>query len=182
MNRFKVRPQYLLGIGFLIVAVANVMTAQVLTTDSVFGTFVFPLVFGGIGFGMLFVPLAVSILMAVKGPETQKATSLMSLFQQLGGSISTAVLVTLLDRRGAFHQENLAGSINLANPAVQRALEAHAPIGTLAGIVSQQAATMAFADAFYFLGIVTLILTPLVLLLRPPRNAAPVAGHAVAME
>jgi DHA2 family multidrug resistance protein len=182
MNRFKVRPQYLLGIGFLIVAVANVMTAQVLTTDSVFGTFVFPLVFGGIGFGMLFVPLAVSILMAVKGPETQKATSLMSLFQQLGGSISTAVLVTLLDRRGAFHQENLASSINLANPAVQRALEAHAPIGTLAGIVSQQAATMAFADAFYFLGIVTLILTPLVLLLRPPRNAAPVAGHAVAME
>jgi len=42
--------------------------------------------------------------------DTQKATSLLSLFQQLGGSISTAVLVTLLDRRGAFHQDHLASS------------------------------------------------------------------------
>jgi DHA2 family multidrug resistance protein len=181
MNRFKVRPQILLGVGFLIVALANVLTAQVLTTQSVFVTFVFPLVFGGLGFGMLFVPLAVSILSSVKGADTQKATSLLSLCQQLGGSISTAVLVTLLDRRGAFHLDVLAASINLGSPAVQRAMQAHAPLGTIAGIVAQQASAMAFADAFYFLGIVTLVLTPLVFLLRPPK-AASAAGHAVAME
>ena len=94
----------LLAIGFIIVAIANVMTAQVLTTQSVFATFVFPLVLGGLGFGMLFVPLSVTVLSSVHGPDTQKATSLQNLFQQLGGSISTALLVTLLDRRGAFHK------------------------------------------------------------------------------
>lgn len=181
MNRFKVRPQILLATGFLIVALANVLTADVLTTNSVFGTFVFPLVFGGIGFGMIFVPLAVSVLSSVKGPDTQKATSLLSLFQQLGGSISTAVLVTLLDRRGAFHQDNLAASVNLARPAVQHALSAHAPLAKILGLVVQQATTMSFADAFYFLGIVTLVLTPLVLLLRPPKAASP-APAAIAME
>ncbi len=178
LNRAKVRPQILLGIGFIIVAIANVQTAQVLTTDSTFGTFVFPLVFGGIGFGMLFVPLAVSVLSSVQGIETQKATSLLSLCQQLGGSVSTAIMVTLLDRRGAFHLDNLAGTITLSHPAVQRAIEAHAALANVAGVVNQQATTLAFADAFYILGIVTFVLSPLVILLRPPKAAAP---HPVSM-
>ncbi|HET7815074.1 MAG TPA: DHA2 family efflux MFS transporter permease subunit [Candidatus Baltobacteraceae bacterium] len=178
LNRFKVRPQVLLGIGFIIVALANVLTARVLTTSSEFMTFVFPLVLGGVGFGMLFVPLAVAVLSSVKGFETQKATSLLSLCQQLGGSLSTAILVTLLDRRGALHQDALSASINLARPPVQHALAAHAQLGTLAGLVQQQALAMAFGDAFYMLGAVTLVLTPLVLLLRTPKQAR--AGHAVA--
>jgi len=32
------------------------------------------------------------------------------------------------------------------------------------------------------LGVVTLVLSPLVLLLRPPKAAAPAAAHAVALE
>jgi len=185
MNRFKVPRQVLLGLGFIIVGVANVLTAQVLTSGSDFGTFVFPLAFGGIGFGMIFVPLAVSVLSSVQGPDTQKATSLLSLFQQLGGSIATAVLVTMLDRRGAFHLDALAGHVTLAAPAVQRALAAHAPITLVAGVVQREASTMAFADAFYMLAAVTFILTPLVLLLRAPaaaRAAGPPAGHAIAVE
>ncbi|HTX57621.1 MAG TPA: DHA2 family efflux MFS transporter permease subunit [Candidatus Acidoferrales bacterium] len=185
LNRFKVRPQVLLIVGFLIVAYANIVTARVLTTDSVFATFVFPLVIGGIGFGMIFVPLAVTVLSSVQGIETQKATSLMNLCQQLGGSVSTAVLVTLLDRRSAFHQSQLAAEINLTRPAVQHALAAHAPLTAMAQVVAQQASTMAFADAFYMLGAVTLVLTPLVFLLRRPRAAAAThapAAHAVALE
>ena len=181
LNRFKVRPQILLGTGFIIVAIANILTAGVLTTDSTFTTFVFPLVFGGIGFGMLFVPLAVSVLSSVHGADTQKATSLLSLCQQLGGSTATAILVTLLDRRGAFHLDNLAGSITLAHPAVQRAIAAHAPLANVAGLVNQQATTMAFADAFYVLGIVTFILSPLVILLRPAKAGA-TAPVALAAE
>jgi MFS transporter, DHA2 family, multidrug resistance protein len=183
MNRFKIRAQVLLAIGFIIVAIANFQTAAVLTTDSVFSTFLWPLIFGGIGFGMLFVPLSVTVLSSVQGFETQKATSLQNLCQQLGGSISTAVLVTLLDRRGAFHQDQLAASVNLASPAVQQAMAAHAQLSTVAGLVSAQANTLAFADAFYFLGVVTLILTPLVLFLRPPKTAARApAAHAIAAE
>lgn len=180
LSRFKLKPQVLLAAGFVIVAIANVITAQVLTTQSAFGTFVFPLFLGGVGFGMLFVPLSVAVLTSVQGIDTQKATSLLSLCQQLGGSISTATLVTLLDRRGAMHQDALAANVNLARPAVQHVIQMHGSFSTVAGVVAQQASTMAFADAFYVLGIVTLILTPLVILLRAPK-AAP-AAHAVAME
>ena len=172
LNRFKIRPQILLGIGFLIVAIANVQTAFVLTTDSDFATFLFPLIFGGLGFGMLFVPLAVSVLSSVQGADTQKATSLLSLCQQLGGSISTALLVTLLDRRGAFHRDVLRGNITLSRPIAQHVTAVHNALPQVAGLVAQQAATLSFADAFLFLGAITLVLTPLVFLLRPPKGGS----------
>ncbi|MBV8153386.1 MAG: DHA2 family efflux MFS transporter permease subunit [Candidatus Eremiobacteraeota bacterium] len=180
LSRLHVRPPILLAAGFVLVGIANFLTAQVLTTDSVFGTFVFPLVLGGLGFGMLFVPLSVAVLSSVQGADTQKATSLLSLCQQLGGSISTAFLVTLLDRRGAQHLDTLAGSVTLRQPAVQHAIAQQAPLARLAAVVGQQASTMAFADAFFVLGVVTLVLTPLVLLLRSPRG--PAVRAAPAME
>jgi MFS transporter, DHA2 family, multidrug resistance protein len=174
LSRFHVRPQVLLATGFILVAIANFNNAAVLTTNSAFVTFVFPLALGGLGFGMLFVPLSVAVLGSVQGAETQKATSMLSLCQQLGGSISTATLVTLLDRRGALHLDVLAGNVNLSAPAVQSALQHQAPLSQLAAAVAQQASTLAFADAFYVLGGITLLLTPLVLLLRTRR--APLAA------
>ncbi|HEV3153510.1 MAG TPA: DHA2 family efflux MFS transporter permease subunit [Candidatus Baltobacteraceae bacterium] len=168
LNRFHVPPRVLLAVGFIIVAIANVMQALVTTTQSTFWTFGWPLVIGGAGFGMLFLPLSIAVLSSVRGADTQKATALISLCQQLGGSISTACLVTLLDRRGALHQSDLAGTITLRSPAVNAAIAHHAPLQQLYGIVVQQSTTMAFADAFVFLGAITLLLTPMVLLLRTP--------------
>jgi hypothetical protein len=55
---------------------------------------------------------------------------------------------------------------------VQAALAHHAPLTSIAQVVTQQSATMAFADAFAFLAGITLLLTPVVLLLRTPKAAA----------
>ena len=91
--------------------------------------------------------------------------------------------MTLLDRRGALHLDSLAGTVTLQSTAVANALQHQGAIGVLSGLVNQQAATMAFADAFFFLGIVAAVVIPLVFLLRGPRGAAapPAAAH-VAME
>jgi len=172
LNRLHVQPRILLGIGFVLIAIANYLNAAVITTNSTFATFVFVLVLGGLGFGMLFVPLSVTVLQSVHGADTQKATSLLSLCQQLGGSISTATLVTLLDSRNALHLDRLASEITFRRQAVSLYLQHHAPLGRLAGIVQQQALTMAFADAFVFLAVVTIVLTPLVVLLRPAKQSA----------
>lgn len=80
--------------------------------------------------------------------------------------------MTLLDRRGALHLDHLSGSINLARIPVQQALSAHARLSTIGGLVQQQAQALAFGDAFYMLGAVTLVLMPLVFLLRAPKRAS----------
>jgi len=179
LNRFHVPPRILLGIGFIVVAIANAMQSLVTTTDSGFWTFLWPLAIGGAGFGMLFLPLSVAVLSSVQGVDTQKATSLISLCQQLGGSISTAMLVTLLDRRSALHQSNLAAAITLRNAQLHQALAHHATLGSIYGLIVQQAQTMAFADAFVFLAAITVLLTPMVLFLRTPKRVmAPAAAAA----
>jgi hypothetical protein len=86
------------------------------------------------------------------------------------------MLVTLLDRRSALHQSNLAGEITLRNTQLHAALANHASLAKIATIVVQQAQTMAFADAFIFLAAITLLLTPMVLLLRTPKRATPLAA------
>ena len=176
LNRLKLNPRILLGIGFILVAIANCLQAQVTTSQSDFWTFWIPLALGGVGFSQLLAPLSVAVLSTVRGIDTAKASSLLSLSQQLGGSLSTAVLVTMLDRRAAFHQSMLAAGITHANSSVQRILLSAGPEGLqrIYAVVVREANTLAFADAFWMLGLVAFLLAPLVLLIRTQRAAEPV--------
>lgn len=174
INRLKINPRFLLGTGFLLVVVANVMQAQVTTSGADFWTFWLPLALGGVGFSQLLAPLSVAVLSSVEGADTAKASSLLSLSQQLGGSISAAILVTILDRRTAEHQTAIASRLTLANPAVFRLGHAPHALSALYGIAVREATTLAFADAFWALAAVTLVLTPLVLLLKTRKLQGPI--------
>ncbi len=181
LGRLRIKPRLLLIAGFALVALANVLQARITTSTADFWTFWFPLALGGFGFSQLFTPLTVSVLSAVRGADTPKATSLQNLAQQLGGSISTAMLVTLIDRRGAFHASHLAAAITTAHPAVTAFL-AHGTLAQLASLVRIQATTLAYADAFYLLGGAAALAIPLVLLLRSPGangSGSPAAGERI---
>jgi DHA2 family multidrug resistance protein len=144
--RFKVRPAVLIGVGFLLVAISSFQIAAATTTEAQFWTFGPGLALGGFGFGLIFVPLSTSVLATVNGPDTSKASSMLSLWQQLGASFSTAVLVTIIDHRAQFHQDRLAATVNLARATITSFLHAGS-LQQLASIVQQQATTLAFADA-----------------------------------
>ena len=98
---FQDKPPILLGIGFLIITIANFQTAGVITTDSTFGRSCSHSSSAALG----------SVCSSCRsrspysqlGPGSGYAESDLAhnLCQQLGGSIATALLVTLLDRRGA---------------------------------------------------------------------------------
>jgi DHA2 family multidrug resistance protein len=169
LGRLKVNPRYLLASGFLLVVASYVLQAQVTTSTADFWTFWFPLALGGFGFSQLFVPLLVTVLSSVHGLDTAKASALVSLSQQLGGSISTAAVVTSLAQRDALHYSSLAQGVTLRNPAVAGLVQHGASLGSLYGIVVQQAQTLAYADTFLMIGFITLCLTPCVLLLRSQR-------------
>ncbi len=169
LSRLKVNPRILLASGFLLVVASYVLQAQVTTSTADFWTFWFPLALGGFGFSQLFVPLLVTVLSSVHGLDTAKASALVSLSQQLGGSISTAAVVTSLAQRDALHYSSLAQGVTLRNPAVAGLVQHGASLGSLYGLVVQQAQTLAYADTFLMIGFITLCLTPCVLLLRSQR-------------
>ena len=182
VGRGKLPAWISLGIGFLALSLSNYMQALDTTSISDFWTFTAAQIIGGLALGMLFVPISIAVLSAVQQDVAPKAVAFTSLSVQLGGSISTAILVTLLDRRAAAHLSDLAGNATLRNPAVMEFLNHHLPLAQLFGIINRQAVTLAYADAMMFLALLSLVLAPLVLFLRgtqgPSRAHEPVAIEA----
>jgi MFS transporter, DHA2 family, multidrug resistance protein len=76
------------------------------------------------------------------------------------------------------------GSSAWHNPAVAAAYGVHTPSGAalLDGAVTQQAAMIAYIDDFWFMLFLTVFVTPLLLLIRPPRRGAIVADPQAVMD
>jgi DHA2 family multidrug resistance protein len=171
------------AIGFILLGVSNWILAGVTTPQSQFGTFIVCLIVSGIGLSQIFVPLSIAVIGGVPDKEVPATSAFFNLSRQVGGSIATAVLVTLLVRGTTAHQTELAASINLhsAPTAIylqQNGGEHSTPaLTTLQGLVEGQAAVLSYADTSRWTAIITIALAPLVLLLNKPR----LDGH-VAVE
>jgi MFS transporter, DHA2 family, multidrug resistance protein len=167
----KIDTRILLGIGFVGLAISNVWLGAVTTSNSPFWTLAVPVMFAGFGLALLWIPLSVAVLSAVPQAIAPNATAFIQLSLQLGGSISTAALVTFLAHREAFHQTILAGNATLANVAVRHMVQTGG-LATLYQTILQEANTMSYADASHVLGILTLCCAPLVLVMERARRQA----------
>jgi MFS transporter, DHA2 family, multidrug resistance protein len=172
-GRGVVDPRISVGLGFVLLAISNWMLANVTTPQSEFGNLILPLIVSGIGLSQIFVPLSVAVLGSVPDAAVPSTTAFFNLSRQVGGSIATAVLITLLVRGMTVHQTELAATQTLQNPATAQYLAASQSSGNslqrLGNLVTSQAAVQSYADTSRWVAIITLSLAPLVLLLNKPR-------------
>jgi len=170
---FHVPTRFILMTGFVLVGIGGVLFSTATTSVSEFWTFGWALAIGGFGFGLLFAPLSSAVLSTVTGPDIGKASSLLSLSQQLGASFSTAIMVTLIDHRLSFHYATLASDTTLGHVAVASFLHAGGSVAAIAAIVQREATTLAFADANLIGGLAAALALPLAFAFRPrPGTAA----------
>jgi DHA2 family multidrug resistance protein len=168
----KIDPRMLLIVGFVMVGISQFWIAHITTSNADFGTFVLPNIVSGFGLAMLFIPISIAILNNLAPPIIPKAAAFQSLSQQLGGSISTAALVTLLAQRNAFHQDALSQFIAPAYAPVASFLAQHGSLSALYGNVLNQASVMSFADCQFVLGVLAFVLLPLVFVLPKKKSGA----------
>jgi len=170
------------GVGFILLAVSNWILAGITTPQSDFGTFVVCLILSGMGLSQIFVPLSIAVIGGVPDKEVPSTSAFFNLSRQVGGSIATAVLVTLLVRGQTAHQTQLASAQTLQHMPTAIFLQDNGgpssttALANLEGIVSAQALVQSYADTSRAVAVITIILAPLVLLLNKPRV------HAVAAE
>ncbi|HEU5259426.1 MAG TPA: hypothetical protein VFU28_25745, partial [Vicinamibacterales bacterium] len=125
--------------------------------------------------------------------KNNKASSLINLFRNLGGSFGVAFVATLLARRSQFHQSVLGAHISAHHPAAAATLRgitgkliasglptsdalSHAR-ALIYAIVQKQSALLASLDVFWLLCLLALTAIPLALLIRNFRHDAPAGGH-----
>jgi DHA2 family multidrug resistance protein len=118
---------------------------------------------------MLFIPLLIAVQTATTAEDAPQASSFITLAFQLGGSIASALLVTLIDRRADFHEDMVRASITLARPVVRSALQVISP-QQLAAMAAAQAQTLAFADVAYAAALLAALLVPIVFLLQRSQH------------
>lgn len=171
------------AIGFVLLGISNWVLAGITTPQSDFGTFVVSLILSGIGLSQIFVPLSIAVLGGVPDKDVPSTSAFFNLSRQVGGSIATAILVTLLVRGITTHQTELAATATLSRPATAQYIAANggessrnALIGLESQVV-QQAVVQSYADTSRWVAIITIALSPLVLLLNKPRLGAQIVAE-----
>ncbi|MDQ6925880.1 MAG: DHA2 family efflux MFS transporter permease subunit [Candidatus Eremiobacteraeota bacterium] len=172
----RIDTRILLVTGFALIGASQIWLGYITTSQNDFNSLLGPAIMAGVGLGLLFVPLSIAVLSAIPPEMVPKAASFQSLSLQLGGSFSTAALITLLARRNAFHQAVLSETATPDNSALQILIQhthsATAALTNLYGLILQQSTVMAYADAQWALGALTFFLLPLVFVLPRRRKGA----------
>ncbi len=171
------------ALGFVLLGVSNWILAGVTTPQSQFGTFILSLIISGIGLSQIFVPLSIAVLGGVPDKEVPATSAFFNLSRQVGGSIATAILVTLLVRGTTSHQTQLASAITLHDQPTANYLRQNGgerdtnALVQLENIVESQAIVQSYADTSRWVAIISIALAPLVLLLNKPRLGGPIPAE-----
>jgi DHA2 family multidrug resistance protein len=111
----RVDPRLIIAGGALLFAFAA-HQLSLITGESGAHDFFWPLVFRGIGLGMMFVPLTTITLAELDPPELPQGVGLYSFFRQLGGSLGIAVIATLVTRYTAQYRAVLGEHVAANDP------------------------------------------------------------------
>jgi len=182
----RIDARLVLGTGSVIVGAATLTLAQININTAAYDMF-WPLLFRGLGMGMIFIPLSVATLGPVPKRDIASAAAFFNLNRQLGGSIGIALLATLLEKRQVFHYNILAENVSRFGVATQQylfnlqhALQARginpataeqASYGMLTRLVKIQAMILSFEDVLLLVGLLFMSVLVLVFFLHGGNHA-----------
>jgi DHA2 family multidrug resistance protein len=150
---------------------------------------VWPGVIQGFGLGLVFVPLSSATFATLAPHMRAQGTAMYSLIRNIGSSIGISLVQTLLVRNTQIAHASLTEQVNIANPSLQDpALAAFYNLGSATGPgvlnleVSRQASMIAYLDDYWLMLLATLLVIPMLFLIRPARKEQPVEIDHAAME
>jgi len=190
-KRPLVDPRILIACGIALFAVSMWKMGH-LTTTAGEADVRWALVVRGFGLGLLFTPINNVAYASLEPHEAQQAAGLINLSRQLGGAFGIALLVNYVTKHLELHRADLVSNIVVGNPATDLRLQMltagflrsgmdalHAKQAALAAMsaqVSQQAAMLSYNDAWMYILLVFVCVSPAILLLRRPAHAVAAAG------
>jgi MFS transporter, DHA2 family, multidrug resistance protein len=130
----------------------------------------------GMGIGFVSVPLTTVSFSTLDARLRPDGTAIFSLFRNIGSSIGISVMETLTTRNAVRFHSQLAENVNIANPAVVSGLPPAYDLSTMAGAaalnaeVTRQASFIAYLNDFRIMMLATLVVLPLLLLMRQRRS------------
>ncbi|MGC9222503.1 MAG: DHA2 family efflux MFS transporter permease subunit [Terracidiphilus sp.] len=194
MSHFDSRA--LLAVGLGIFALSTFSLSRI-NLGIAMSNVIWPNFWNGFGGGFVFVPLTTLAMGRLRKQEMGNAAGIYNLVRNIGGSIGIAALTASQVRGSQIHQSYLGAHLNAGNPVAAGALRElgsrfqtggadavlshREALGAVYRSLQQQAAVLAYADNFRFLGYLALACIPLALLLKRPEPGSK-SRHEVVAE
>jgi MFS transporter, DHA2 family, multidrug resistance protein len=189
----KVQARRLIAFGWLCLALAMFYSTKRIDLQIGFSTALWLRVAQVFGMGFLFVPITLVAYIGIPPEKNNAVSGIVNFMRNIGSSVGTSLVTTLLARRAQFHQEILVGHVSATNPRLQGAviglsqrlansgLDKHTAQLTayarIYQVVQAQASAAAYIDTFKVLAVGSAIMIFLAFALK--KND-PGGGHVVA--
>ncbi len=175
-----VQARYLMAFGWAALTLAMFYSTQRIDLQMSFASATWLRIAQYVPMGFIFIPATMVAYLGLPREKSNAVAGLINFVRNIGASIGTSVVTTVLARRAQFHQVMLSDSTGLANGVFQNSTAVlagrlHSPAGAAAqgsayarlyGTMLSQASTLSYIDTFWLLGIATGIMFLLSFLLR----------------
>jgi DHA2 family multidrug resistance protein len=189
----KFQARYLIAFGWLALSVAMFYSTKRIDLQISFSAATLLRIAQVIGLGFLFVPITLVAYIGISPEKNNAVAGIVNFMRNMGSSVGTSLVTTLIARRSQFHQARLVGYARPDNPNFQNAAnglaqriansgvsphDAHAvAIARIYQNVQAQAASLAYVDVFMVLAVGAAIMFCLSFALK--KNDPGGGGHVV---
>jgi len=190
----KIPAKYIMAFGWVCLAFGMYYSTRGLDLEISFGAASRLRIVQAFGLGFLFVPINLSAYVGVPAEKGNNVSGLVNFMRNIGSSVGTSMVTTLLARRAQFHQSMLASHATRYDPAFRNQLSglsrqllhsgSSAPdaqreaYGRLYRLLQVQSQTLAYIDTFMVLAILAGVMFLLAFIVR--KNDPAGGGHVVA--
>jgi MFS transporter, DHA2 family, multidrug resistance protein len=170
----KVQARYLIAFGWLALCVAMYFSTQMLDLQISFRTASIMRVIQVVGIGFLFVPVTLVSYVGMPPEKSNSIAGLLNFMRNIGSSIGTSMVTTLIARRSQVHQAYLVSHVTSGSSTFSLSVTSLAHRLNVAGLEANlarqqavariyretiaQATTLAYIDTFAILAVVAAIM------------------------
>jgi DHA2 family multidrug resistance protein len=144
----KVPAKYIMAFGWVCLAFGMYYSAQRLNLLISFGAASRLRIAQAVGLGFLFVPISLSAYTGIPAEKGNSVSGLVNFMRNIGSSVGTSMVTTLLARRAQVHQSMLSAHANNYEPVFRDQLSGLAAQLNHAGATVPDAQVQAFARSY----------------------------------
>jgi len=144
----KIQARRLIAFGWLALSIAMFYSTKRIDLQISFGAATWLRIAQVIGLGFLFVPITLVAYIGIAPEKNNAVAGIVNFMRNMGSSVGTSLVTTLIARRSQFHQARLVEHVRVDNPNFMNSAKGLAQHFATAGVGKQEAQATAYARIY----------------------------------
>src|ERR1700758_1019286 len=183
----RIQARYLMAFGWAVLTIAMFFSTRRVDLQISFASATWLRIAQYVPIGFIFIPATMAAYLGIQQEKSNAVAGLVNFVRNMGSSVGTSAVTTILARRAQVHQVMLASHTSLGDASFRDSATALADrlgqsgagqpdmqaLTRIYDTVRNQASTLSYIDAFWMLGIAAGIMFLLTFLLRKKNPRGP---------